>query len=60
MNTVRRRFNALVDDGTGWTATVIALTAVAVLVRLVIIAHSHGGEDLRMYVYFRRLCCFRG
>jgi hypothetical protein len=39
----------------GWRGTVIVLTLAAVIVRLVIIAHSRGGEDLRMYVYFSRL-----
>ncbi len=39
----------------GWRGTVIALTLAAVVVRLLIIAHSRGGEDLRMYVYFSRL-----
>jgi hypothetical protein len=34
---------------------VIGATACAVIVRLVIIGHSHGGEDLRMYVFFSRL-----
>jgi hypothetical protein len=39
----------------GWRGTVIVLTLAAVIVRLVIVAHSRGGEDLRMYVYFSRL-----
>jgi hypothetical protein len=34
---------------------VLGLTALAVLVRVLIIAHSGGGEDLRMYAYFSRL-----
>ncbi len=32
-----------------------ALAALALLVRLAIIAHSHGGHDLRIYVYYSRL-----
>ncbi len=45
----------LLDRGTSWQLTVIGLTLLAVVVRLLIIAHSHGGNDLRLYVYFSRL-----
>jgi hypothetical protein len=34
---------------------VVGLTALAMLVRVLIIAHTRGGEDLRMYTYFSRL-----
>jgi hypothetical protein len=33
----------------------IAIALLALLVRLLIIASSHGGDDLRMYTYFSRL-----
>jgi hypothetical protein len=36
-------------------AAVIAIALLALVLRLVIIAHSHGGQDLRMYTYFSRL-----
>jgi hypothetical protein len=39
----------------GWRAGVIAVALGAFLVRLLIIAHSHGGADLRIYTYFSRL-----
>jgi hypothetical protein len=38
-----------------WRLVVVAITIAAVLVRLLVIAHSRGGEDLRMYTYFSRL-----
>jgi hypothetical protein len=38
-----------------WWLVVVAITTAAVLVRLLVIAHSRGGEDLRMYTYFSRL-----
>ncbi len=38
-----------------WRAAVIAVAFGALVVRVLIIAHSHGGEDLRMYTYFSRL-----
>jgi hypothetical protein len=39
----------------GWRLTVIAITVLAVVVRLVIIAHGHGGSNLAIYTYFSRL-----
>jgi len=39
----------------GWRAAVIAITLLAVVVRLLIIAHSHGGSNLAIYTYFSRL-----
>ncbi len=39
----------------GWRFAVVGITLLAVAVRLLIIAHSHGGDDLRMYTYFSRL-----
>jgi hypothetical protein len=38
-----------------WRAAVIAIAVAAFLVRILIIAHSRGGDDLRMYTYFSRL-----
>ncbi|MDQ2894829.1 MAG: hypothetical protein M3Y09_04185, partial [Actinomycetota bacterium] len=38
-----------------WRAAVIAVAFGALVVRLLIIAHSRGGQDLRMYTYFSRL-----
>ncbi len=38
-----------------WLIGVVALTLAAVAARLLIIAHTRGGEDLRMYTYFSRL-----
>jgi len=38
-----------------WRLTVLSLTLLAVLARLLIIGHSHGGDDLRIYTYFSRL-----
>lgn len=38
-----------------WWLIVVALAAAAASVRLLVIAHSRGGEDLRSYVYFSRL-----
>lgn len=37
------------------TAIVFAIAILALIVRAVIIAHSHGGQDLQMYTYFSRL-----
>lgn len=39
----------------GWRLAVFAITVLAVLVRLLIIAHSHGGSNLAIYTYFSRL-----
>jgi hypothetical protein len=39
----------------GWRLAVIAITVLAVVVRLLIIAHSHGGSNLAIYTYFSRL-----
>jgi len=39
----------------GWRAVVIAITLLAVVARLLIIAHSHGGSNLAIYTYFARL-----
>lgn len=41
--------------GWRWRAIVGALALLAFLVRLALIAHSHGGSDLRNYTYFARL-----
>lgn len=38
-----------------WPAAVVLLALSAFLVRIVIFAHSRGGNDLRMYTYFSRL-----
>ena len=38
-----------------WRWSVIGLAVVALLVRALLIAHSHGGSDLRNYTYFARL-----
>jgi hypothetical protein len=38
-----------------WRAAVIAIAVGAFVVRILIIAHSRGGDDLRMYTYFSRL-----
>jgi hypothetical protein len=38
-----------------WRLAVIAITVLAVVVRLVIIDHSHGGSNLQIYTYFSRL-----
>jgi hypothetical protein len=38
-----------------WRDAVIAVALGALAVRLFIIAHSHGGNDLRIYMYFSRL-----
>jgi hypothetical protein len=39
----------------GWHGVVIAITVLAVVVRALIIAHSHGGSNLQIYTYFSRL-----
>jgi hypothetical protein len=39
----------------GWRLAVIVITLLAVVVRLLIIAHSHGGSNLAIYTYFSRL-----
>jgi hypothetical protein len=39
----------------GWRLAVISITLLAVLVRLLIIAHSNGGSNLAIYTYFSRL-----
>jgi hypothetical protein len=38
-----------------WRLTVLAITLLAVVVRVLIIAHSHGGSNLAIYTYFSRL-----
>lgn len=38
-----------------WRLAVIAITLLAVAVRLLIIAHSQGGSNLAIYTYFSRL-----
>jgi hypothetical protein len=38
-----------------WTLVVMGVAAMALVVRLLIIAHTHGGDDLRIYTYFSRL-----
>jgi hypothetical protein len=53
--TTKRWFSGLLDEGVGWRPTVVGLVVFAVIVRLLIIAHSHGGNDLRIYVYFSHL-----
>jgi len=45
----------VVRSPAGWGFAVITITLVATLVRLLIIAHSHGGTDLRQYTYYSRL-----
>jgi len=39
----------------GWRTAIVMVAVAALLVRLLIIAHSRGGEDLRIYTYFARL-----
>jgi hypothetical protein len=39
----------------GWRLAVLAITVLAVVVRVLIIAHSHGGSNLAIYTYFSRL-----
>lgn len=39
----------------GWRLAVIAITLLAVVVRVLIIAHSRGGSNLAIYTYFSRL-----
>lgn len=41
--------------GRRWPWLLAAIALLGLAVRLVIIAHSHGGNDLRIYVYFSRL-----
>jgi hypothetical protein len=38
-----------------WYATLVGIGLAAFALRLLIIAHSHGGDDLRIYTYFSRL-----
>jgi hypothetical protein len=38
-----------------WHLTVLAITVLAAVVRVLIIAHSHGGSNLAIYTYFSRL-----
>jgi hypothetical protein len=38
-----------------WRLTVIAITVLAVVVRVLIIAHTHGGSNLAIYTDFSRL-----
>src|SRR5947209_1306760 len=38
-----------------WRWTVLGIAALALLVRALVIAHTHGGSDLRNYVYFSRI-----
>lgn len=46
---------ARLESEPAWRAVVIAITALAVLVRALIIAHTHGGSNLAIYTYFSRL-----
>ncbi|MDQ6745270.1 MAG: hypothetical protein M3Z27_04530 [Actinomycetota bacterium] len=46
---------ALLRDKAAWRGAVLLLAAAAFIVRMVIIAHTHGGEDLKLYTYFSRL-----
>jgi hypothetical protein len=43
-----------------WRAVVLALAGAAFLIRLGIIAHSHGGNDLGTYTYFARIALHGG
>jgi hypothetical protein len=38
-----------------WRSVVIGIALCAFVLRLLIMAHSHGGNDLRIYTYFSRL-----
>ena len=38
-----------------WPLTVLVLVVLGFVVRIAIVAHSHGGTDLRIYTYFSRL-----
>jgi hypothetical protein len=42
-------------DERGWRVAVVLIALGAAVVRLVIIAHTRGGADLRIYTYFSRL-----
>jgi hypothetical protein len=39
----------------GWRLAVLAIVVLAVVVRLLIIDHGHGGSNLAIYTYFSRL-----
>ena len=43
----------------GWRITVAAIALLAFAVRVILVAHTHGGSDLRNYTYFARIA-FRG
>jgi hypothetical protein len=55
LHTQLKMFADVLRRPAGWRAGVIAVALGAFLVRLLIIAHSHGGNDLRIYTYFSRL-----
>ena len=42
-------------SATRWRWSVLGIAVVALVVRALLIAHSHGGSDLRNYTYFARL-----
>jgi hypothetical protein len=42
-------------SATRWRWSVLGVAVIALLVRVLLIAHSHGGSDLRNYTYFARL-----
>ncbi|MHB8490661.1 MAG: hypothetical protein ACYDA6_00385 [Solirubrobacteraceae bacterium] len=45
----------LLDTPGAWRVAVLGICGAAFAARLAVIGHSHGGEDLRMYVYFSRV-----
>ena len=44
----------------GWRVAVITITLLAIVVRVLIIAHTRGGSNLRIYTYFARLALHGG
>lgn len=58
------RNRAGVTDGplgqTAWRVAVILAALLAFVIRLVIIAHTHGGNDLGTYTYFARIALHGG
>lgn len=42
-------------DRVGWRGTIVLIAVAGFLVRLLLVAHTRGGDDLRIYMYFARL-----
>lgn len=51
----RRALGEVLRGSVGWTGTVIVIASAALLARLLIIDHSHGGSNLAIWTYFSRL-----